>query len=183
MSFNTQLLLFGLFGLALLACSDEPNTKHTEGDQIINEITSKGSFNNWLRSIGLTHQDFIDTISMEVFELWAYSEKITARDSMMKWLPSTDSSYVLLTNFGTNTPTNGLFEDGDVHFQFLPKDSMEIFVGFTIRTGKSNGKILDTYWFDDSTLFILQELPGTEFELSKVSPKVDSLFFYNTKKP
>jgi hypothetical protein len=126
----------------------------------------------------LTSNNFIDTISQKAFELWAYQVPIEKVPNSFIKIPSIDSSYFLLTNFDKKQAKTYI---GSLSFEFLKRETKNVYIGIEILEGKSK-EILDCFWFDKATIYILDKDSVGIFTLTKLKMQVDSMWYYKTEK-
>jgi hypothetical protein len=136
------------------------------------------NFESWLKKYSLTRNSFSDSMSQKTFELWAYQVPVEKVPISYLKIPSNDSSYFLLTNFDKKQAKT---YSGYLSFEFLKRGTKNVYIGIEILEGKSKD-ILDYFWFDKTTIYILDKDSIGIFTLTKLKMQVDSLWYYKTEK-
>jgi hypothetical protein len=135
-------------------------------------------FENWLKQYSLTRSSFRDSIPQRTFELWAYQVPLENVPKPYIKIPSIDSSYFLITNFDKKKATT---YSESLFFEFLEEESKDVYIGIEILEGKSKD-ILDYFWSDKSTMYILDKDSLGIFTLTKLKMQIDSMWYYKTQK-
>ena len=136
------------------------------------------NFEKWLNQYSLTRSSFRDSIPQRTFELWAYQVPLEDVPKPYIKIPSVDSSYFLITNFDKKKATT---YSESLYFEFLEKESKDVYIGIEILEGKSKD-ILDYFWSDKSTIYVLDKDSIGIFTLTKLKMQLDSVWYYKTKK-
>jgi len=174
--------------LALLVNLSSCKKNRTESDvnKIKPEFNQDYEFSNWLKKHKLEKNMFIDSTRLNAFELWAYTMELTKSDSLNFREFSTDSSYILISNFDHKTPANKIPDS--YKFEFLPKGQSNYYIGISILnkhpTEKTERKVIDYHWLNSNTFILLTSETESKFpkyHLTKLKIEVDSIWDYNTK--
>ena len=138
-----------------------------------------GNFEKWLGTHELSIATFKDTIVTKAFELWAiHNDVFQEKDSIFHLYPSTDSSYYLLTYLSSKE--EAIYGNGkDFIFMFSDAKFNHVFGGFGFILTKGDSLMLDHYWYDNKTVFILEKNKSiNSSQLFRLTIGVDSLWEY-----
>ncbi len=161
-----------LFTVSFISCKKND----TKIDKLDTKFIQDYKFSDWLRKHNLEVRMFSDSSKISAFELWHHTSGLTKSDSISLREPSSDSSYILISNFDKKTlPEKNL----DYYtFGFLPKGQHNYFIGIGIKNEYSKEKIIDYFWINDNTFALLTseiESESSIYNVMKLKIKVDSI--------
>lgn len=148
-------------------------------NKLKSEFNQDVEFRNWLKKHKLEKKMFIDSLREYDYTLWGHSRKLYESDNLHFKEYSSDSSYVLISNFDNTLPIDSLPEV--YSFSFINKNKSFFYYGLDIIN--DNIKVIDYHWLNDNTFMILysdMETNNQKFHLTEMKMEVDSMWYYVT---
>ncbi|WP_139171007.1 hypothetical protein [Lutibacter oricola] len=156
-----------------LSCTDKKDKINIVEKTKKEKLSSDQKFKNWLIEKSILYTDIKPFREYPSYELWSHYDLLSQKDSLKyDFFPSTDSSFVLITN--ENRENRGRYID----YRFLETESKNVHIGIGIMDSLKTIST-DHFWYNDRILYIIErKIKSNDYSMIKLKVKVDSIWEY-----